>query len=162
MWHVGLVPPRGSDPCPLHWKLRVLTTGPPGTSPCFLLHAQSHGPSDFCALLVSRAVHTLFSSRMFSRSLSAELISVFRCDGRVMSSSVRFSHSVVSDSLRPHESQHARPPCPSPTPEYIGSCKTQWDEGTRGKNRSTGLDCTSPQWVGEPKQESDPHTGAIV
>ena len=28
----------------------------------------------------------------------------------------QFSHSVVSDSLRPHESQHARPPCPSPTP----------------------------------------------
>jgi len=32
-------------------------------------------------------------------------------------SSVQFSRSVVSDSLRPHESQHARPPCPSPTPE---------------------------------------------
>ena len=30
--------------------------------------------------------------------------------------SVRFSGSVVYDSLRPHESQHARPPCPSPTP----------------------------------------------
>ena len=29
--------------------------------------------------------------------------------------SVQFSHSVVSDSLRPHELQHARPPCPSPT-----------------------------------------------
>ena len=29
---------------------------------------------------------------------------------------VQFSRSVVSDSLRPHESQHARPPCPSPTP----------------------------------------------
>ena len=29
--------------------------------------------------------------------------------------SVQFSRSVVSDSLRPHESQHARPPCPSPT-----------------------------------------------
>ena len=29
---------------------------------------------------------------------------------------VQFSHSVVSDSLRPHESQHARPLCPSPTP----------------------------------------------
>ena len=26
------------------------------------------------------------------------------------------SHSVMSDSLRPHELQHARPPCPSPTP----------------------------------------------
>ena len=30
--------------------------------------------------------------------------------------SVQFSHSVVSDSLRPHEPQHTRPPCPSPTP----------------------------------------------
>ena len=30
--------------------------------------------------------------------------------------SVQFSRSVVSDSLRPHEPQHARPPCPSPTP----------------------------------------------
>ena len=28
----------------------------------------------------------------------------------------QFSHSVMSDSLRPHESQHARPPCPSPAP----------------------------------------------
>ena len=31
-------------------------------------------------------------------------------------SSVQFSRSVLSDSLRPHESQHARPPCPSPNP----------------------------------------------
>ena len=31
-------------------------------------------------------------------------------------SSVQLSRSIVSDSLRPHESQHARPPCPSPTP----------------------------------------------
>ena len=30
--------------------------------------------------------------------------------------SVQFSRSVVYDSLRPHESQHSRPPCPSPTP----------------------------------------------
>ena len=29
---------------------------------------------------------------------------------------VQFSRSVVSDSLRPHELRHARPPCPSPTP----------------------------------------------
>ena len=43
-------------------------------------------------------------------------------------SSVQFSHSVVSDSLRPHESQHTRPPCPSPTPRvYPNSCpSTQW------------------------------------
>ena len=35
---------------------------------------------------------------------------------RVFLGSVQFSHSVVSDSLRPHESLHARPPCPSPSP----------------------------------------------
>ena len=34
-----------------------------------------------------------------------------------MTYSVQFSRSVVSNSLRPHESQNARPPCPSPTPE---------------------------------------------
>ena len=39
--------------------------------------------------------------------------------------SVQFSHSVVSDSLRPHELQHARPPCPSPTPRvYPNSCQS--------------------------------------
>ena len=38
-------------------------------------------------------------------------------------SSVQFSRSIVSDSLRPHESQHARPPCPSPTPGvHSSSC----------------------------------------
>ena len=31
-------------------------------------------------------------------------------------SSVQFSHSVLSDSLQPHESHYTRPPCPSPTP----------------------------------------------
>ena len=42
--------------------------------------------------------------------------------------SVQFSCSVMSDSLRPHESQHARPPCPSPTPGvYSNSCpSSRW------------------------------------
>ena len=35
-------------------------------------------------------------------------------------SSVQFSRSVMSDSLRPHELQHARPPCPSPSPGVQG------------------------------------------
>ena len=40
---------------------------------------------------------------------------------------VQFSGSVVSDSLWPHESQHARPPCPSPTPiVYSNSCPSSW------------------------------------
>ena len=42
-------------------------------------------------------------------------------------SSVQFSCSVVSDSLRPHELQHARPPCPSRTPGvHPNSCPLSW------------------------------------
>ena len=43
-------------------------------------------------------------------------------------SSVQFSRSVVSDSLRPHEPQHTRPPCPSPTPRvHPNPCpSSQW------------------------------------
>ena len=42
-------------------------------------------------------------------------------------SSVQFSRSVVSDSLWPHELQHARPPCPSLTPRvYPNSCPLSW------------------------------------
>ena len=42
--------------------------------------------------------------------------------------SVQLNHSVVSDSLQPHQSQHARPPCLSPTPGvYSNSCPlSQW------------------------------------
>ena len=43
-------------------------------------------------------------------------------------SSVQFSHSVLSDSLRPHELQHARPPCPSSTPGVHSNSRplSQW------------------------------------
>ena len=45
----------------------------------------------------------------------------------IIVSSVQFSRSVVSDSLRPHESQHTRLPCPSPTPGvYSNSCPLSW------------------------------------
>ena len=42
--------------------------------------------------------------------------------------SVQFSHSVVSDSLKPHELQHTRPPCPSPTPRACSNLclSSQW------------------------------------
>ena len=42
-------------------------------------------------------------------------------------SSIQFSRSVVSDSWRPHESQHAKPPCPSPAPRvHPNSCPLSW------------------------------------
>ena len=46
--------------------------------------------------------------------MSTELTNILPCPPR--RSSVQFSRSVVSNSLHPHELQHTRPPCPSPTP----------------------------------------------
>ena len=53
-------------------------------------------------------------------------VCVFLCHQAIQS--VQFSRSVVSDSLRPHELQHARPPCPSPTlGVYSNSCpSSRW------------------------------------
>ena len=50
---------------------------------------------------------------------------VVRCQHQC---SVQFSHSIVSNSLQPHGLQHARLPCPSPTPgAYSNSCPlSQW------------------------------------
>jgi len=50
------------------------------------------------------------------------------CDPQSQRLSVQFSRSVMSNSLRPHELQHARPPCPSPTPRvHPNSCaSSQW------------------------------------
>ena len=46
---------------------------------------------------------------------------------KILSYSVQFSRSIVSDSLRLHETQHARPPYPSPTPGvYPNSCPSSW------------------------------------
>ena len=43
------------------------------------------------------------------------------------SSSVQFSRTVMSDSLQPHESQHAGPPCPSPIPAvHPNPCPLSW------------------------------------
>ena len=52
--------------------------------------------------------------------------------------SVQFSHSVLSESLRPHEQQHARPLCPSPTPRvYPNSCPpSRWCHLTISSCRS--------------------------
>ena len=56
--------------------------------------------------------------------------------------SIQFSHSVMSDSLRPHGPQHARPPCPSPTP---GVYPNSWINSP-----------TPVRWVGDAIQPSHP------
>ena len=84
-------------------------------------------------------MHILLGSGLLSKALSAKdnyvgknsKILMFQtyvpswC--RVLLSSVQFSPSVVSDSLWQHESQHARLPCPSPTPGvYPNPCPLSW------------------------------------
>ena len=69
----------------------------------------------------------IIASNMFSASFFTTVIILWLVDylNRV---SLQFSPSVVSDSLQPHELQHARTPCPSPTPEvHPNSCPLcQW------------------------------------
>ena len=67
---------------------------------------------------------------MFTESLTfLQLFNTLKSSARILYEnqckihSVQFSCSVVSSSLRPHESQHSRPPCLSPTPGvYSNSC----------------------------------------
>ena len=57
--------------------------------------------------------------------INVVVLIIFWVEGQ---SSVQFSHSVMSDSLQPHGLQHARVPCPSPTPRACSnSCpSSQW------------------------------------
>ena len=79
--------------------------------------------------LVLKTIHVITSHQKPYSAASSKVhefeLKVNREIKSMSLSSVQFSHSVVSDSLRPHELQHARPPCPSPTPGvYSNSCPT--------------------------------------
>ena len=73
-------------------------------------------------------------------------------------SSVQFSRSVVSDSLQPHESQHARPPCPSPTPRVNPNPRplSQWCH--------PAIESVMPSshWVGDAIQPSHPLSSPVL
>ena len=56
---------------------------------------------------------------------SKKLVLVINCKTK-QTSSVQFSRSVVSDSLQSHGLQHARPPCPSPTPRVYSCPLSRW------------------------------------
>ena len=85
------------------------------------LYPGRHGQS-IMELLPTESVHGLGILRTQPLSYNHSQPSVWTI------SSVQFSHSVMSNYLWPHGPQHARPPCPSPTPRiYSNSCPlSQW------------------------------------
>ena len=82
---------------------KFLTTGPPGKSLNTPLLNLQFLPHHLIFLLIYTCSLIFPALKYMKASPDSQSVS-------------QFSHSVVSDSLRPHESQHARPPCPSPTP----------------------------------------------
>ena len=89
-------------------------------------------------LLLGRKVMTNLDSILKNRDITlptkvclfkAMVFPVFTygCESWTIKKAVQFSCSVVSDSLRPHGLQHARPPCPSPAPRVCSnSCPSSW------------------------------------
>ena len=66
-------------------------------------------------------IHSIF--KIIHAFIYFWLLWVFIAVCRASLVTVQFSHSVMSNSLRPHGLQHTRPPCPSPTPRvYPDSC----------------------------------------
>ena len=68
------------------------------------------------AILIPACASSSWWGCLYVQNISKDITQNITCSLSVQFSSVQFSRSVVSDSLRPHESQHARPSCPSPTP----------------------------------------------
>ena len=71
------------------------------------------GRSNYMEVWNKKEEHSTSISRLF---LTANMKNQTILLSKWKFSFLQFSRSVVSDSLRPHESQHTRPPCPSPTP----------------------------------------------
>jgi len=108
-----------------------------------VMHACVYVCAQSCPTLWDPMVYVvaIFYSRGFSWPKNLTLLSCVSCiAGRLFTteppvtslfhlfSSVQFSRWVMSDSLRSHEPQHSRPPCPSPTPEvHPNPCPlSQW------------------------------------
>ena len=110
----------------LHWQVDSLSVAPSG-NPCKeVLEVQS---LVFQTPTVQEDETDLkYQSTMFTTESSCNYsLFFFHVNKCFHFSSVQFSCSVMSDSLRPRESQHARPPCPSPTPGvYPNSCPSSW------------------------------------
>ena len=92
----------------------------PGLLHCrqILYHLNHQGSAPLsgenCKVYICMSLHT--ETKVKSLLFFFSSMKHFVTSWSLFTHSVQFSHSVVSESLQPHESQHARPPCPSPTP----------------------------------------------
>ena len=130
-----IFPDQGLNLCLLHWQADSLPLSHQGALLFFLLrHCTyilfiSFQALEYEMLLLSDFRNTASSPRPSSKffpltlpfliitpssSITSQLNKHFL--KKSFPTSVQFSHSVMSNSLQPHESQHARPPCSSPTP----------------------------------------------
>ena len=94
-------------------------------SRCSTIHSECCKPLGHCFTLINSASYY----RLLTEKVGLKLnIQKTRIMASSSISSVQFSRSVVSDSSRPHEQQHARPPCPSPTPKVHSDSRpsSQW------------------------------------
>ena len=104
---------------------------PPSPSPTLGVYSNSRPLSWWCHPTISSSVNP-FSSwpQSFPASGSFQMSQLFASGGQsngVSGASVQFIRSVMSDSLQPHELQHTRPPCPSPTPGvHSNPCLSSW------------------------------------
>ena len=89
---------------------------------CSRSHEEIHR-TEYCSAIKIR-VFSIWKCFLWSHALN----SIKNAYMKIWISSVQFSGSVVSDSLQPHESQDARPPCPSPTPRVYPNSRpsSQW------------------------------------
>jgi len=87
-------------------------------------HALLYTNGDVC-LCLQQTCTIVFKAALYERAKNWQLSNVWQCKSGPISCDMLYksiirsdqiSRSVVSYSLRPHESQHARPPCSSPTP----------------------------------------------
>ena len=105
---------------PINWLLSCLLKGT--------------RPNSFSVIRIS--MYSMFTNLLLSYILKECMFWIYL---------VQFSHSVMSNSLQPHESQHARPPCPSPTPGvHSNSCpSSRWCHPAI----SSSVVPSSPCWV---------------
>ena len=130
---------QGFNLCPLRWQADSLLLAHQGKVKVTQSHWTLCDPIEYTVHGILQARIVEWVTVPFSRGSSQPRYGtqVSRIAGRFFTSwatreaqirSDQISHSVMSDSLWPHESRHARPPCPSPTPRVHWDSRplTQW------------------------------------